>query len=75
MHMGRIMYMGQEITDSMSIPHNVRSPFNFDTMSLFSFDKDGGNILTAAARSGNAMLINWIMDVCQIEPVVNIVSL
>jgi ankyrin repeat protein len=33
--------------------------------------EDGRNILTAAARSGNAMLINWIMDVCQIEPVVN----
>jgi serine/threonine protein kinase len=32
--------------------------------------EDGRNILTAAARSGNAMLINWIMDVCQIEPVV-----
>ena len=47
------------------------------THSLFLLpsDKDGENILTAAARSGNAMLINWIMDVCQIEPVVNKVSL
>ena len=59
----------------MACIHSTMCELHAASLLSLSSDKDGGNILTAAARSGNAMLINWIMDVCQIEPVVNKVSL
>ena len=67
MELGNTLSYGYEMNVSLSVMWcSCCYSSNF---SIFIPHKDGGNLLFAAARSGNASLFLWLLDECKLQPV------